>query len=269
MPLIACPALSRSLVRFAMSYQPPPFAFAFNSSIAGQLNRNRTNSSSKNRAFQSGANMKSEIASGVRQSTRSRLPRLWLPNTSATHQLGTLLGQDARPSDVILLSGSLGAGKTCFARGYIQTVRGDTAIEVTSPTYLLVNTYPPSFKQKGPTVYHMDLWRLDPGTRRAIVDFSEVFGKHISLIEWPDRLQDELPSERLEVLIEYPERHAEVDENDPWGFGTEDVDGLGSARDGRFATLQPVGRSWEERITKLRDEVAVLDEAGRLVISEQ
>lgn len=35
----------------------------------------------------------------------------------------------------------LGCGKTCFARGFIRELTGDAVLQVTSPTYLLVNTY--------------------------------------------------------------------------------------------------------------------------------
>lgn len=115
----------------------------------------------------------------------------------------------------------------------------------------------------------MDLWRLDDGTKRAIVDFEEVFGKHISLIEWPDRLKGRVPPERLEVLLEYPEREAKVNKDDPWGFGSGDLGDMGAARDGRFATLLPFGDKWEGRVKRIHDELTVLDEIGRLVIADR
>ena len=41
----------------------------------------------------------------------------------------------------LFLQGDLGAGKTAFARGFVQGALGDGTIRVTSPTYLLSNTY--------------------------------------------------------------------------------------------------------------------------------
>lgn len=253
----------------AVQQRHPPCFLAFVQSAAHHLNAHRfALSTSKCQARRDLTSVYASV-SGSNGSSGSTHRRLWLPDSSATHRLGSLLGQDPRPSDVVLLSGALGAGKTCFARGYIQTVRSDISLDVTSPTYLLVNAYPPDQGEKGPTVYHMDLWRLNAGTKRAIVDFDEVFQKHVSIIEWPDRLQDRLPSERLGVLLEYPETDAEVDENDPWGFGSGDPDDMGAAREGRFATLLPVGTHWEERANRIHDEVAVLDEVGRLVIADR
>lgn len=35
----------------------------------------------------------------------------------------------------------LGTGKTCFARGFVRARVGDPGLAVTSPSYLLDNTY--------------------------------------------------------------------------------------------------------------------------------
>lgn len=41
----------------------------------------------------------------------------------------------------VYVRSDLGCGKTCFARGFIRATTQDAALQVTSPTYLLVNTY--------------------------------------------------------------------------------------------------------------------------------
>lgn len=56
--------------------------------------------------------------------------------------LGSVVSMGTGPGDVLLLGGDLGAGKTCFSRGFVQARIGDFHQKVTSPTYLLDNTYP-------------------------------------------------------------------------------------------------------------------------------
>lgn len=56
--------------------------------------------------------------------------------------LASLLMETSRPEGAILtLDGDLGAGKTSFARGFIRGATGDWSMRVTSPTFLLSNTY--------------------------------------------------------------------------------------------------------------------------------
>lgn len=196
--------------------------------------------------------------------------RLFLPDCSHTCRLGEFLGSEARAGDVLLLSGALGAGKTAFARGFIQSARNDRTLEVTSPTYLLANSYPPMKREDStPTVVHMDLWRLEDATKRPIVDFETVFADCSALIEWPDRLGSLTPDERLEVLLEYPDVEGPLNEEDPWGFGSGEIDDVGSARDGRFATLRAYGCKWEERVEQLYTKCIREDHKGRMVLSRR
>ena len=56
--------------------------------------------------------------------------------------LASLLLETGRPEGaIVLLGGDLGAGKTAFARGFVRAATGDWNIRVTSPTFLLSNTY--------------------------------------------------------------------------------------------------------------------------------
>lgn len=58
------------------------------------------------------------------------------------YEFGALLSMiSCYPSSIILLEGDLGTGKTTLAQGFIQTASGEET-QVTSPTYLLCNTYP-------------------------------------------------------------------------------------------------------------------------------
>lgn len=195
--------------------------------------------------------------------------RLWLPNENSTYNLGFILGQHARPKDVLQLHGQLGAGKTLLAKGYVHSATGDTTLQVTSPTYLLTNTYPSSKAVNGvyPTIYHMDLWRLDDASSRPIVDFQDVFQNHISLIEWPDRLNHLEPRERLDVFLEYiPSKDGQASVDDPWGFGSVNVDEGMNCSPGRYARFVPHGQSWTERIEHFCDQYFTTQPNGSTVL---
>ena len=67
---------------------------------------------------------------------------LYIESPEDMLDLGAILSQIANQrGDVLLLDGDLGAGKTCLARGFVQTLVGERQ-QVTSPTYLLCNSYP-------------------------------------------------------------------------------------------------------------------------------
>lgn len=64
-----------------------------------------------------------------------------IPTPEDMEDLGAVLSMGTGPGDSILLKGDLGAGKTCLARGFVRARTGMSDISVTSPTYLLSNTY--------------------------------------------------------------------------------------------------------------------------------
>ena len=100
--------------------------------------------------------------------------------------------------DVILLKGDLGAGKTTFSRGLIRAKFEDDSMRVTSPSYLLDNTYE---YDEGQYIHHMDLYRLPTGCDLSILDIPGIYSSSLCLIEWPQRMGPNLPEEFLEVDI--------------------------------------------------------------------
>lgn len=69
------------------------------------------------------------------------LLQLAIPTSKDMEDVGAILSIGTGPGDVILLGGDLGAGKTCFSRGFVRARTGNMDQRVTSPTYLLSNTY--------------------------------------------------------------------------------------------------------------------------------
>jgi len=116
--------------------------------------------------------------------------------------LATVLARAARPGDVITLSGGLGAGKTTFARFFIQALGprggGEAQEEVPSPTFTLVQIY----EREPAPVWHFDLYRITRAEDAYELNIEEAFEAGISLIEWPERLGALLPPDRLDVHLD-------------------------------------------------------------------
>ena len=123
-----------------------------------------------------------------------------LPDESATAALAARLAPLARIGDVLALWGTLGAGKSVFARAFIRT-RGRPDEEVPSPTFTLVQMYPPTAPFEG-TVYHFDFFRLSAPEEAYELGIEEAMIDGISLIEWPERVQLLLPADRLNLTFQ-------------------------------------------------------------------
>ncbi|WDE98123.1 tRNA (adenosine(37)-N6)-threonylcarbamoyltransferase complex ATPase subunit type 1 TsaE [Lentisphaera profundi] len=99
---------------------------------------------------------------------------------------------------VITLCGDLGAGKSCFARAFLQSlgVKGP----ITSPTFSLVNLYQ---SENGVQLAHMDLYRLEDDEQAYQAGIEEILhdSNTISLVEWPERLSWMLPKDILQIKI--------------------------------------------------------------------
>ncbi len=126
--------------------------------------------------------------------------RLDLANEPATVALAARLARLARTRDVFALSGPLGAGKTAFARAFIRA-RSAVQDEVPSPTFTLVQIYDTDHVP----IYHFDLFRLTHPDEAEELGIEEAFAEGISLIEWPERLNGRLPTDRLDVTLEHGE----------------------------------------------------------------
>ncbi len=119
-------------------------------------------------------------------------------NLAATEALAGQLARRAQAGDVIALHGELGAGKTTFARAFIRAREGGAQIgEVPSPTFTLVQVY----ELPSGAVWHFDLYRLTRPEQAWELGLEEAMVAGISLIEWPERLGELLPEERLDVAI--------------------------------------------------------------------
>ena len=117
-------------------------------------------------------------------------------SAEATRALAARLAVVARPSDLIALTGDLGAGKTQFAKGFAAGL--GVAATVNSPSFVLMTEYLGRLP-----LFHLDLYRLADGVDAwsgGLLDERQVEG--VTLVEWAERLGAAMPGAHLEFHIE-------------------------------------------------------------------
>jgi tRNA threonylcarbamoyladenosine biosynthesis protein TsaE len=114
-----------------------------------------------------------------------------------TRQIGTRLGRLLKAGDVICLQGDLGAGKTTFVQGVAQ---GWGSVDsVSSPTFIIVNVYRGTDSKQ---LFHMDAYRLDSTPEAEELDLDTMLAQGPLIIEWPERMSDLIPSDRLWIQFD-------------------------------------------------------------------
>ena len=106
------------------------------------------------------------------------------------------LAQFLEPNDAIILTGDLGAGKTQFTQGLAKGL-GIAAVP-TSPTFNILVCY----EDGRIPLFHFDLYRLEDPLELEDIDFYGVVEDGgVSVIEWGDKFEEELPEDHLRVHI--------------------------------------------------------------------
>jgi tRNA threonylcarbamoyladenosine biosynthesis protein TsaE len=113
-----------------------------------------------------------------------------------TRSVGSALGRLAAAGDVVLLTGPLGAGKTCLTQGIALGL--DVAESVVSPTFVLLREYSGRMP-----LYHLDFYRLDAEEVMSLGLDDYLFGPGLCVVEWADRGLAALPEEHLLVEMEH------------------------------------------------------------------
>ncbi len=135
-----------------------------------------------------------------------------------TRDLAAALAELARPRDLLLLVGDLGAGKTAFTQGFGRGLGIDD--QITSPTFALVQGYTGRLD-----LHHLDVYRLANISEAHDLGISELLDDDaVTVIEWGDTITRTLPRDYLEVRIEF-----------------------GDEPDDRAVLLTPVGAKWQAR----------------------
>lgn len=143
------------------------------------------------------------LARDMTLSEQNFLLLLELKSEAETEALGRRIGDALRPGDTVTLAGALGAGKTLLARAIVR--RFLPTEEVPSPTFTLVQTYnTPAFP-----IWHVDLYRLKTRNDVRELGLDEALDGGVLIIEWPDRMGELLPRDRLDISFELEDDEVE------------------------------------------------------------
>ena len=126
------------------------------------------------------------------------------------------------PGDVVLLTGDLGAGKTTFVGGALESLGYKE--HVISPTFNILKCY---FEVK-PNVFHIDAYRLE-GQNIDIGLDEFIEGQGVTFVEWPKFIQPLIPNKHLEVSIKrLGDSEREITVTDPCGLYEDIIKSLGA-----------------------------------------
>jgi tRNA threonylcarbamoyladenosine biosynthesis protein TsaE len=129
--------------------------------------------------------------------------------------LGKKIGRQLSSSDVVILSGELGSGKTILTQGIAAALGFN---QITSPTFVISRIY------KGkPNFIHADAYRLlDTGIESfADLDFESYLSSSIFVIEWGAPFVTTLTDQYLDIKIN-----------------------LGARETSREVEITPIGQRW-------------------------
>ena len=113
-----------------------------------------------------------------------------------TYEIGKKLGENAKVKDVIALYGDLGVGKTVFTKGFAAGL--GIRMPVNSPTFTILQIY----DEGRIPLYHFDVYRIEESEEMEEVGFDDcIDGDGVSVIEWPEKIEDILPQHCTKVTI--------------------------------------------------------------------
>ncbi|MDR0502323.1 MAG: tRNA (adenosine(37)-N6)-threonylcarbamoyltransferase complex ATPase subunit type 1 TsaE [Treponema sp.] len=116
-----------------------------------------------------------------------------------TFAFGQHIASLLKSGSVAAVSGELGSGKTCLAKG-IAAALGITE-NITSPTYTIISEY--QIPNTPVNFYHIDAYRLNNDDDFGQIGGTEIInGGGISVIEWSERIANSLPPDSIHITIE-------------------------------------------------------------------
>jgi tRNA threonylcarbamoyladenosine biosynthesis protein TsaE len=119
-----------------------------------------------------------------------------------TKELAGSIAKKLKAGDILALYGDLGSGKTTFTSYLVHSLGIDKRVQ--SPTFVIARRY---MGGKGDisTVNHIDLYRMESKKDLNDLGLEEIFDEPgaISVIEWPELVEDLLPKETIKIYFKY------------------------------------------------------------------
>ena len=114
-----------------------------------------------------------------------------------TQEVGRAMGAVAQPGDIFLLTGPLGAGKTCLVQGFAMGLQVKGFVR--SPTFVLMARHRGRL-----TLHHIDLYRIeDPAEAWDLGIDEQLFDEGVCMVEWADKAADIFPEGCLWLHLDY------------------------------------------------------------------
>ena len=137
-----------------------------------------------------------------------------------TQQVGRIIGEQAQPGDIYLLTGPLGAGKTCLTQG-IGLGLG-VAGHPRSPTFVLMTRYEGRL-----TLHHMDLYRINDPLEAWDLGLEEyLFGEGVCVIEWANQAEELFPENALWIDMDYDHLREDQPDEHTKNFANGSLSGI-------------------------------------------
>ena len=122
---------------------------------------------------------------------------IYSENPDETQSIGNTIGRLSFPGDLILMTGELGAGKTCFTQGLLNGLGSVDCLR--SPTFVLMMEH----KGRIP-LYHADLYRISKITELESIGLDEYLNSDgICVVEWADRFKPIFQLDHLAIKISW------------------------------------------------------------------
>ena len=120
----------------------------------------------------------------------------------AAHKFIELMGDET----VYAFHGEMGVGKTTFISALVRALGVDED-EANSPSFAIVNEYRSDTTAE--LIYHFDLYRLETMDEILDIGFEDYLDcGALCLIEWPEKVEDILPDDTVEVTIRLNDDHS-------------------------------------------------------------
>ncbi|MBN2460292.1 MAG: tRNA (adenosine(37)-N6)-threonylcarbamoyltransferase complex ATPase subunit type 1 TsaE [Candidatus Cloacimonetes bacterium] len=129
-------------------------------------------------------------------------PRL-LRSLTDTMRLAEEIAEELKPGTVLALHGELGSGKTYFTKALCQVL--GVSEYVSSPSFVLINEYRGRYD-----ISHVDLYRLERMEEALELGFIENVPDRITIIEWPEIVEDMLPQDTIHVYFSFSNSYRRV-----------------------------------------------------------